>query len=433
MTNQLWLRAAVVDPRTRTFLHRLPQEPLPPNLRVPQLRSYLEQRFGPPVAEHVPGQAWMEFENPAATEETPGSHLLAMPLIKDPSIGELVPVFEKLEQFADLAAALGASRKGGRPLTAAEVWVGPLFNHSHLKYAVHDFAARASTAWLMVRGLEAEIATLRSLAAKGRIPAPGLAHLVKDTRDALDTASGSSNMAETYAARLEALTAEFAETHSSETLDTIRAEEQRLGMQHNHAIQPANRAEHRARDLAQLALGISAHLPSTYEVERIDRVCTAILHPPPGTGSAVPLYQDDLTVRAASRRELVVELAGVICRLLLDRRSVAWLMVGEDCDQVLCLQIEPGDTLLALADVSQGKPRKALLKSGWREQGAELLERRWPSPVSVLDPAGEVVKVLFGVLELGSLDRLNTSVTRTETALAPPEAEVEPQAQGGVM
>lgn len=109
MTNQLWLRAAVVDPRTGTFLHRLPQEPLPAKLRVPQLRSYLEQRYGPPVAEHVAGQAWMEFENPVATEETAGSHIFAMPLIADPKTGELVPVFEKLEQFADLAAALGAS------------------------------------------------------------------------------------------------------------------------------------------------------------------------------------------------------------------------------------------------------------------------------------------------------------------------------------
>lgn len=283
----------------------------------------------------------------------------------------------------------------------------------------------------MVRGLEAEIATLRSLSPKGRIPAPGLADLVKDTRQSLDTASGSSNMAENYAAKLEALAAEFEETKSPEALDIIRAEEQRLGMQHNHAIQPANRAERRARDLAQLALGISAHLPGTYEVERIDRVCTAILHPPSGTGSTVPLYQDGLTVRVTSRRELVVELAGVICRLLLDRRSVAWLMVGEGADQGISLHIEPGDTLVAFTRTLQMKTRKALLKSGWREQEPHVLAKRWTSPVSALDPAREVAKVLFGVFELGSQDRLNTSVTRTETALAPPEPE--PQAQGGVM
>lgn len=108
-------------------------------------------------------------------------------------------------------------------------------------------------------------------------------------------------------------------------------------------------------------------------------------------------------------------------------------MVGEDGEPAFCLQIEPGDTLLALTDVSRAKARKALLKSGWREQGTELLERRWPSPVSVLDPAREAVKVLFSVFELGSLDRLNITVTRAETALAPPEPEVEPQAQGGVM
>src|SRR5262249_7300113 len=47
---QLWLRCLLVDSKSRKLVGRWDDHPLPPQLEVRHLRSYLEQRFGPPIS-----------------------------------------------------------------------------------------------------------------------------------------------------------------------------------------------------------------------------------------------------------------------------------------------------------------------------------------------------------------------------------------------
>ncbi len=431
--NQLWLSTFIGDPGTGTIVRRFPQHPLPENLRVSQLRSYLEQRFGPPIAEHVAGRSYMEFANPDASSGEEGTCMVAIPLVADPRTQELVSVFEKLEQFEDLAEALGTARKGAKPTEASRIWVGPLFNHRHLLQQINDLAAQAARALLLGAGLKGEIDKVIEAGTDTPIPLEGLDEAMRDldgcvsgTLDAADSSMMTHRRAADYANALEG-------PQDTERLRLLHHEERRLVLQFNNSLEASRQCEKITRDIAQLAFGISA-CASGPLVERLDRAGVAVLHPPRGSGQAVPLHEDGLTLRSKSERELTIELAGVICRILVDRRTVVGLLLPDREGEGIYMEVDAGTTLLLTAHTAVDATRRALMESSdWREEEPGILVQRWPSPVRAIVPATLIAKALFGPFDLVAAEALDVSVVSSEDAAVEPQTVVEPESHGTVM
>lgn len=431
--SQLWLRTVVVDPTTKTILRRLPQHRLPENLRVSQLRSYLEQRFGPPLAEHVAGESWMEFENSYPFAEADGARLLAIPLITDPRTQELVSLFDKLDRFADLAEALGAAHPDAKATEASRTWVGPIFNHRYVFQQINDLAAQAARALLLGTGLMVEINKVVEAHSDGHIPTAGLLEAMGDLEGSVThTLNGADSAMLTHRRAVDLANA-LEGAQDTERLERLHGEERRLVLQHDEVLGSSRRCERITRDVAQLAFGISA-CASGPLVERLDRAGVAVLHPPRGSGVAVPLREDGLTLRATSEEELSVELAGVICRILVDRGTLVGLLPTDSAGEGIHMEIEHGDTLLVTAQAMVDETRAALLESsGWREEAPGFLVQRWPSPVRAIVPARVIANALFGPFGLESVESLEVTVVASRDADADLESRAEPGSNGGVM
>jgi hypothetical protein len=188
---------------------------------------------------------------------------------------------------------------------------------------------RASRAWLLGRGLAAEVEQLRFTGGDRPVPAPGLPQLLdrleQDLRDVLALSD-----------RVDAL---LGGPERAVDLPAIVAVE--LGA----AEEGADEIERVTRQLAQLALGVSTGLPPGQRAERLDGAAVAVLHPPAGYGRTVHLIDDGLELFGHDRRELEVELRGLCCRMLLDGEVSAHfgevvLRVG--ADQVLHLDTPDG-------------------------------------------------------------------------------------------
>jgi hypothetical protein len=211
----------------------------------------------------------------------------------------------------------------------------------------------ASRAWLLGRGLAAEVEQVRFTGGDEPVPAPGLPQLLdrleQDLRDVLALAD-----------RVDAL---LGGPERAVDLPAIVAVE--LGA----AEEGAEAIERVARQLAQLALGVSTGLPPSPRAERLDSAAVAVLHPPAGGGRTAHLIDDGLELFGHDRRELEVELRGLCCRMLLDGEVSAHfgevvLRVGGD--QTLHLATPDGESSWAapvevtLPAVAAGSALKAL-------------------------------------------------------------------------
>lgn len=121
-----------------------------------------------------------------------------------------------------------------------------------------------------------------------------------------------------------------------------------------------------ARQIAQLALGVSTGLVPSKSAERLDDAAIAVLSPPYRLGETVGLVCDGIQLFSNDHADLEVELRGICCRMLLDhnvsvRIGDVELMVGSD--EVLHLFTADCDS-------------------------------EWEAPVVVLDPARATVKAL---------------------------------------
>jgi hypothetical protein len=132
------------------------------------------------------------------------------------------------------------------------------------------------------------------------------------------------------------------------------------------AEEGADDTERAARRIAQLALGVSSGLEPSKRAERLDRAALAVLHPPQGTGRTVGLVEDGLTFFSRHKRELQVELGGVICRMLVDRNVTVRFGDVE-------LRVGSDETLHLVTPKA---------------------DRAWDSPVTVSDPAHVTAKAL---------------------------------------
>ncbi len=178
---------------------------------------------------------------------------------------------------------------------------------------------RASRAWLLGRGLAAEVEDLRLRAGDDPIPAPGLPRLLerleRDLRDVLALSD-----------RVDALTAG---PERAVDLPSI------IAVELDAAEEGADEIERVTRQMAQLTLGVSTGLVPSKRADRLDNAAVAVLHPPAGTDPPLPLVDDGLELFSHDRQELQVELRGVCCRMLLDgdtavRIGKVELRVGSD-------------------------------------------------------------------------------------------------------
>jgi hypothetical protein len=80
-------------------------------------------------------------------------------------------------------------------------------------------------------------------------------------------------------------------------------------------------ADSARRRIAQLGMGVSSATLGGDRIERLDRACVAALRL--GLYSAVGVVDDeDLSLSGSTRPEAHVELGGILCRLLVERKPV---------------------------------------------------------------------------------------------------------------
>lgn len=232
----------------------------------------------------------------------------------------------------------------------------------------HDAAARASVAWLLAVGLAAEIDAIRFPDGFSPVPAPGLSGYVCDAERHSANAAFAADRVATLTMDPEA--SDATATAASATLTA------------------AVGAERSARRVAQLALGVSAHLIGDDRVERLDRAAVAVLFPPAGHRLRTRLSEDRIVLRAKVRPELVVEIAGVLCRALVERNTCVRLTGPADTDVEVI--VDEGTTIQILLNVKRGD-----LDGDWQAAMGGGWVALWPSPVTIREPAEVIADLLL--------------------------------------
>jgi hypothetical protein len=204
---------------------------------------------------------------------------------------------------------------------------------------VDSWAARAARALLVVRGLATEIGRLQAIHPAESTPVPGLDLLLERADSAaLDAHEAAGRTKELWCDRPQSEAAAVSCTRS------------------------ALQAERAARQLAQLLMGVNA----AHDNERVDlgdRLAVAVITDPV---TGVGLDGDGLEMFADNDDERLPEVAGLICRLLLEPGTKATLgpvTLRSDHDDRLALTVDGNS-------------------------------RIWESPVQVYEPAAFVVEKL---------------------------------------
>jgi hypothetical protein len=406
---RLWLKYFLADRRSGDVLVEWEAERLPPELQVAQLPSFLTQRFGTPLRPWDGRGGGAAFRPPAGIGPA-RAVLVAVPLIVGDD-GQLRPVAERLHELGQAFAELALDPLGA--LTLDELWVGPLVESDAVSQPVNDAAARASRAWLVGLGL---VQLIESAAARDPEPRPlpGKDALSAALEDAVQGAVAAAEEAVALCWTLASPVRQRAGGHGSSVAAHAQADERSLVRHHLAAGVAAREAERITRALAQLAFGVSAGSASSPEIERLDRAAVAALHPPEGHGPRAGLALDGLAFRSATRDELVVEIAGLLARLLFERRARVRLRVARDRPD-LVVEVSPDDALLVRLDGPlPDLLRAALARAGWpaartKPAAPKPLLHRWPSPVTLMVPARLVVRTLYDGLGLAKPARLRAS------------------------
>jgi hypothetical protein len=417
--SQIWLKCVIFDPDSGKVIERWEDHSLPEMLHIKHLRSYLEQRFGEPLETNVGDTKGITFLAPRSSA-VKGTVLLVIPLKLDPDSGEIFSIFKRLAQLIPLFEGLGSqSGHDMPPLDLNEPWVGPMHGSTYLRQAANDAAARAMCAWVTAIGLSVEIEGILAEQTKA-LPAPGLAglreridHAAKRTAAAADPAWDLCEKVRKYAAAIGATG-----TANDKAVQRMHEAEGRLLETHKKALELMEETEYSTRCLAQLGFGISALLSGGARIERLDRACVALLHPPDGHGTAVPLVVDRVTLSATTKDELLVEIAGILCRLLIDRGAkVIFEMPGKGGGR-LEFAIGKDNALTAFFKAASTTP-KLMGKLGKTDKAEKakrqsVLVYKWSSPVRVYIPAKLAVDRLFDTF---GLERPNKLVVTVKPAL----------------
>ena len=209
---------------------------------------------------------------------------------------------------------------------------------------------RASRAWLLGKGLAAEVELMRLQGGDEMVPAPGLPKLLDRLDHNLQCVSALSD-------RIDDLLYGSEQPWNLMSIVEVEADALEEGAEVVARI---------ARQIAQLALGVSTGLVPRKSAERLDDAAIAVLSPPYRLGETVGLVCDGIELFSNDHTDLEVELRGICCRMLLDhnvcvRIGDVKLMVGSD--EVLHLSTADSDS-------------------------------EWEAPVEVLYPARATVRAL---------------------------------------
>ena len=263
-------------------------------------------------------------------------------------------------------------------------------------------SARATRAWLIGRGLAAEIQDLQGAGNESRLPAPGLFRAVRLMSDACAVACVAANS--TFL-----LTGAPGEAPPKEAMDAAL-------FATLHKTRESELWMHR---IAALCLGVSAHLAGNDAVDRADRAAVFAL-----TDGEEPatLADEGLWHVATTMEEFCVELAGDFCRLNIEHNSLLVIKPFEaKRDFILrCRFDERGDLTLTIErDVQfEGDLQLApLLEMGW-EEDAGAVTAFWHDPFTIREPIELIRETLVDYFKVASPDQLQVSVERLHAAWA---------------
>lgn len=232
-------------------------------------------------------------------------------------------------------------------------------------------AARATRAYLIGRGLAAEIDDARFPDDEGPIPAPHLDELITE----LGIATGEAcNAGDRVAQLLD--DAEAGAAVSAALDETIAA---------------AMAAERITRSVAQVMLGVTSQLGWNDAIARGERAAVMVLHPV--DADTVPLVDDGVTLHARHDPELITELCGALCRMIIDHDCELVLRATRDDERRLVLRVDAVENLHASADGLESELER-LVDLGWDIGKGASVESSWDDPLSVVEPARLVLKTL---------------------------------------
>jgi hypothetical protein len=292
-------------------------------------------------------------------------------------------------------------------------------------------------AWVIAAGLAAEIKGIRAEQVNVP-PAPGLATIRESVNRAAKRAAAAADPAWGLGEKVMKLmhTVDATGSLNANTVRALHKTENQLIAANTKTLESAREAEGAMRRLAQLGFGVSALLGGSARIERLDRTCVAVLHPPDGYGTAVPLLHDGVSLAARSREDLIVEVAGIVCRLLIDRGTKVRLEAPGPAGGWFEFSVEPGDTLVASWKAMSPKPKavEKLKKASKPQRRKEPSSRaqRWPSPVKVHEPAKLAVDTLFDAFGLERPRQLAVTVEPAPPVTPAPHAEAS-QGSGGLV
>lgn len=233
--------------------------------------------------------------------------------------------------------------------------------------AANAAAGAATTAYLLGRGLAAEIDDLRFPDGRDPIPAPGLDGLLRQLGDATGEACNAADRV----------------LHVTAPAPRARAVAE--------AEREAERAAARVRALAQLLLGVSSAFEWNDAIARAERAAVRVLFPL--DGPAVPLVDDGLELHGRARDELRTELCGALCRMVVDHDVVLALGPETNPAAVVIAVDKTGNITVSAAAPLGSEARMDAL--GW---SGEIVDGRYceqhPDPPNI----GEVVTLVLDTL-----------------------------------
>ncbi len=237
--------------------------------------------------------------------------------------------------------------------------------------AANEVAARAATAYLVGRGLAAEIDDVRAGEDTSPIAAPAFDDVVAE----LGAAAGEAcHRGDQIAILLDDPAVDPGEIRA--ILALMQAD--------------ADTVERAGRRLAQLLLGLSSQHSWSDAIARTERAAVVVLHafdPQP-----VVLVDDGLDLRGRTDDELITELCGALCRMIIDHdcRLDLRLATGENAVR---FQVDAVGNLVAVVRAPAGR-EDVLRELGWTVDDDGFGAAAWDDPVTVIEPAHLVIETL---------------------------------------
>jgi len=144
------------------------------------------------------------------------------------------------------------------------------------------------------------------------------------------------------------------------------------------------------RQIAQIGLGVGSFTDGDDQVLRLERACTEILFVAPDDSERFDLADDGPTLDGPTQSDAEVQLAGMLCRLILNRQVV--LTIDTAQGQMNITRASDGG-LLARFEPDGEFSGASLDGQGWSRHGAVWVQS-WEDPVRIAVPATTVLRLL---------------------------------------